>query len=100
LAANGRMADWIPNWCFWFINWALSKNGGRCSFKLDWFAGKGIETVAGVPPHVATDVNTADRILSDHDPIVLDFMPAPVGASNCPSAFPRPEIQNHSPIES
>ncbi|MFZ0429244.1 MAG: endonuclease/exonuclease/phosphatase family protein [Acidobacteriota bacterium] len=73
LAANGRMADWIPNWCFWFINWALAKNDGRCSFKLDWFAGQGIETVPGLAPRVITDVNAADRCLSDHDPIVLDF---------------------------
>jgi endonuclease/exonuclease/phosphatase family metal-dependent hydrolase len=73
LAANGRMADWIPNWCFWFINWALAKNDGRCSFKLDWFAAKGIEPVAEYPPHVVTDVSAPDLLLSDHDPIVLDF---------------------------
>lgn len=81
LAANGRMADWIPNWCFWFINWALAKNEGRCSFKLDWFAGRGIEPLAGFPPRVVTDVNTPDRCLSDHDPIVLDFRLAPAGVS-------------------
>jgi len=74
LAANGRMADWIPNWCFWFINWALQRNGGRCSFKLDWFAGKGIETSADFAPSVISDVHTSDQMLSDHDPIVLDFV--------------------------
>ena len=73
LAANGRMADWIPNWCFWFINWALSKNGGRCSLKLDWFAGRGIKPVPAFPPRVLADVNTPRQCLSDHDPIVLDF---------------------------
>jgi endonuclease/exonuclease/phosphatase family metal-dependent hydrolase len=76
LAANGRMADWIPNWCFWFINWALAKNNGRCSFKLDWFAGKDIDPSGDFPPTVVDDVHTADKLLSDHDPIVLDFLPS------------------------
>jgi len=75
LAANGRMADWIPNWCFWFINWALERNNGRCSFKLDWFAGKGIEPSSEFPPAVISDVHRLDLMLSDHDPIVLDFVP-------------------------
>ena len=75
LAANGRMADWIPNWCFWFINWALERNGGRCSFKLDWFAGKDIQPSTEFPPVVLSDVNSCDLQLSDHDPIVLDFVP-------------------------
>ena len=75
LAANGRMADWIPNWCFWFINWALERNEGRCSFKLDWFAGKDIKPSTEFSPSVISDVNSPDRMLSDHDPIVLDFVP-------------------------
>ncbi len=76
LAANGRMADWIPNWCFWFINWALAKNQGRCSFKLDWFAGKGLAPVPEFPPRVVADAHDRRSPLSDHDPIVLDFLPA------------------------
>jgi endonuclease/exonuclease/phosphatase family metal-dependent hydrolase len=76
LAANHRMADWIPNWCFWFINWALERNHGRCSFKLDWFAGKGIVPSPDFPPRVITDVRRQSHALSDHDPIVLDFTPA------------------------
>lgn len=77
LAANGRMADWIPNWCFWFINWALARNEGRCSFKLDWFAGKGIRAVPDSPPAVLKDVNNRRQPFSDHDPILLDFLPTP-----------------------
>ncbi len=83
LAANGRMADWIPNWCFWFINWALEKNGGRCSFKLDWFAARGLTPRSDPPPRVITDVHDSTAPLSDHDPIVVDFevraMPGAVG---------------------
>ena len=73
LAANGRMADWIPNWCFWFINWALEKNDGKCSMKLDWFAGKDIIPALDSLPQVIQDVNDPSQPLSDHDPIFLEF---------------------------
>ena len=73
LAANNRMADWIPNWCFWFINWALEKNGGRCSMKLDWFAGKDLFPDPDSKPRVLGEVHDENEMLSDHDPIVLDF---------------------------
>ncbi|MCA1618002.1 MAG: endonuclease/exonuclease/phosphatase family protein, partial [Acidobacteria bacterium] len=43
LAANTNMGEWVPRWCFWWIEWALRDHGGRCSLKLDWFAGKGVE---------------------------------------------------------
>lgn len=74
LAANNRMGDWVPGWCFWFINWALQKNNGRCSMKLDWFAGKDIGTDGIHPPRVFSDVHSDELSLSDHDPIVLDFI--------------------------
>jgi endonuclease/exonuclease/phosphatase family metal-dependent hydrolase len=74
MAANGRMADWIPNWCFWFINWALAKNDGKASMKLDWFAGKSIQPLVESPPRIIADVHTPENPLSDHDPIVLDFL--------------------------
>ena len=73
LAANKRMGDWIPGWCFWFINWALQRHDGCCSIKLDWFAGKGISPSPNSPPRVVGDVHGEEMILSDHDPIVLDF---------------------------
>lgn len=68
---NTNMGDWIPQWCFWFINWALKKHEGRCSLKLDWFAGKKIKHAQ--PPQVIGDLRDAEGVLSDHDPIVLDF---------------------------
>ena len=73
LAANKRMGDWIPNWCFWFINWALQRHDGCCSIKLDWFAGKGVSPSPNSPPRVVGDVHPEEAVLSDHDPIVLDF---------------------------
>jgi len=70
-AANLNMREWVPAWCFWFINWALEKTGGRCSLKLDWFAGKGIQPDSGFGPRVVSSVSPGR--LSDHDPIVVGF---------------------------
>lgn len=76
LAANTNMGDWVPQWCFPFINWALKKHEGRCSLKLDWFAGKNLAVDAAQPPCVVGELRDEQGILSDHDAIVLDFMPA------------------------
>jgi hypothetical protein len=70
------MADWVPRWCFWWINWALRENGGRCSLKLDWFAGRDLAPDPAQPPRVVTSLRDREgRVLSDHDPIVVDFIP-------------------------
>ena len=76
LAANTNMADWVPRWCFWFLNRALEPFGGRCSLKLDWFAGKGITPDNESRPRVIGNLNDATGKLSDHDAIVLDFIPS------------------------
>lgn len=73
IATNVNMADWIPRWCFWFINWALKKQAGRCSLKLDWFAGQGLNASPHQPPAVIGDLADSQGRLSDHDAIVLDF---------------------------
>lgn len=76
LAANTNMADWVPRWCFWFLNRALEPYGGRCSLKLDWFAGKGIVPDSESRPRVIGSLTDTAGKLSDHDPIVLDFVPS------------------------
>jgi endonuclease/exonuclease/phosphatase family metal-dependent hydrolase len=73
IASNTSLGDWVPAWCFPFIRWALAGHGGRCSLKLDWFAGLGIRPTA--PPHVVSDLADEDGPLSDHDAIALDFLP-------------------------
>ena len=75
LAVNENMGDWIPQWCFSFINWALKHQSGRCSLKLDWFAGKGVSLDSTHFPRVIQDLRDPNGQLSDHDPIVLDFLP-------------------------
>jgi len=72
-AVNSNMGDWIPQWCFPFINWALKQQEGRCSLKLDWFAGKQIKLAANTRPQVIGELRDAGAVLSDHDAIVLDF---------------------------
>jgi endonuclease/exonuclease/phosphatase family metal-dependent hydrolase len=74
IAANLNMGEWVPQWCFWFINWALQRTGGACSMKLDWFAGTGIE--AEKPAAVICGLVDDGRPVSDHDPIVLTFKPS------------------------
>ena len=74
LAANTNMGEWVPRWCFWWIEWALKDHGGRCSLKLDWFAGRGLEPDASNPPRVVGELRgPSGEPLSDHDAIVLDF---------------------------
>lgn len=75
IAANTNMGDWIPGWCFWFLNRALAPHGGRCSLKLDWFAGQRIAPAGERGPRVVGDLRDAEGPLSDHDAIVLDFLP-------------------------
>lgn len=72
LKANESMSEWVPQWCFKFIEWALKQDGGRCSLKLDWFAGRGIAPAAS--PKVVTGLDKTYGPLSDHDPILLDFI--------------------------
>jgi endonuclease/exonuclease/phosphatase family metal-dependent hydrolase len=76
MAVNTNMGDWVPQWCFPFITWALKKHEGRCSLKLDWFAGKNLAVAAAQRPRVVGEMRDEEGRLSDHDAIVLDFIPA------------------------
>jgi endonuclease/exonuclease/phosphatase family metal-dependent hydrolase len=69
IAANLNMGEWVPQWCFWFINWALKRTGGSCSMKLDWFAGKHIRALA--PAVAVPGLKAGGKPVSDHDPIVV-----------------------------
>ncbi|MCS6885011.1 MAG: endonuclease/exonuclease/phosphatase family protein [Acidobacteriota bacterium] len=78
---NKNLRDWVPEWCFAFIEWALRPYGGKCSLKLDWFATKGLKVIqerdnlpAATPPKVLSGLNRDGNEISDHDPIILDFV--------------------------
>jgi len=79
-----NLKDLIPDWCFKFIDWALAKNKGRCSFKIDWFAAKGLDVLTSqhslvgtdrqpLSPQVVGPLKYQDRECSDHDAILVDF---------------------------
>ncbi len=74
LAANTNLGDWVPRWCFWFIFWAMKKNNGVCSLKLDWFTGKDIQVAKNTKPKVVGNLKDETGVLSDHDAIVLEFV--------------------------
>lgn len=79
-----NLREWIPNWCFKFIEWSLRNHGGRCSFKLDWFAQRKLKILKegeissdrkgeSLPPRVIGNLTHHGRPASDHDAIVVDF---------------------------
>lgn len=63
--ALGSLSEWVPAWGFRFIRWVLRNHGGKCPFKLDWFAARDLRVGN---PFVVHDCQQ----LSDHDPIGLN----------------------------
>ncbi len=64
--ASGSLGEWVPDWCFPFIRWSLRNHNGRCPFKLDWCATRGLQAADPVVLHEY-------RHLSDHDPIGVEL---------------------------
>lgn len=65
------LSEWVPNWCFAFMRWALRNHGGRCPIKIDWFATRGVEVR---DPAVLHEFRECEAPLSDHDPIGIDVV--------------------------
>jgi endonuclease/exonuclease/phosphatase family metal-dependent hydrolase len=65
------LSEWVPNWCFAFMRWALRNHGGRCPIKIDWFATRGVEVR---DPVVLHEFRECAAPLSDHDPIGVDVI--------------------------
>jgi len=68
--ASGNLREWVPEWCFAFIHWALRNHQGRCPMKLDWFATRGLEVENPVVIHDLREGRAAP--MSDHDAIGVD----------------------------
>lgn len=67
-----NMGEWVPNWCFAFIRWALRRHEGKCPLKLDWFATRGARVEN---PVIVRNLRTTDgRPLSDHAAIGVDIV--------------------------
>jgi endonuclease/exonuclease/phosphatase family metal-dependent hydrolase len=72
IRARRNLNEWVPKWCFAFIQWSLRNHGGRCPLKLDWFAVRGLHPEN---PAVLHDISRKyDVPLSDHDPIAIDLV--------------------------
>jgi endonuclease/exonuclease/phosphatase family metal-dependent hydrolase len=68
------LSEWVPEWCFPFIRWALRNHDGRCPLKLDWFATRDLRVSNPVVIH---DLREGREVpLSDHDAIGLDVVAA------------------------
>jgi Endonuclease/Exonuclease/phosphatase family len=65
------LGEWVPNWCFAFMRWALRNHGGCCPLKIDWFATRGVRAE---DPTVLHEFRECDAPLSDHDPIGVDII--------------------------
>lgn len=69
---RASIGDWLPNWCYPFVDWALKPRNGVCSFKLDWFAGRNLKSLHA---EIIGDLPRNEHRYSDHDPIVTDIQP-------------------------
>jgi endonuclease/exonuclease/phosphatase family metal-dependent hydrolase len=69
--ATGSLREWVPEWCFAFVHWALRNHQGRCPMKLDWFATRGLHVENPAVIHDLREGRTTP--LSDHDAITLDL---------------------------
>ncbi len=70
--AAGSLREWVPQWCFAFIHWALRNHQGRCPMKLDWFATRGLKVERPVVIHDLREGRAAP--MSDHDAIGVDIV--------------------------
>ena len=70
--AAGSLREWVPEWCFAFIRWALRNHDGRCPMKLDWFATRGLRVENPVVIHDLREGRQTP--LSDHDAIGVDVV--------------------------
>jgi endonuclease/exonuclease/phosphatase family metal-dependent hydrolase len=86
IEVHESLADWVPTWCFRFLHWSLRKYDGRASLKLDWFAGKKIAVDNAEPPKVVANLVDEEGPLSDHDAIVLSFIPLETATTSLSSS--------------
>jgi len=71
-----NLGEWVPEFCFAFMRWALRHHDGKCPLKIDWFATRGLRTAN---PTVIHDLREGRAVrLSDHDAIGVEVLCPPV----------------------
>ena len=71
-----NLREWVPEWCFDFVRWALRDFDGKCPLKIDWFATRGLSPTDPIILHEFREGRVPP--LSDHDALGLD-LPVPAG---------------------
>ena len=69
-----NLREWVPEWCFDFVRWALRDFDGKCPLKIDWFATRDLSPMDPIVLHEFREGRVPP--LSDHDAIGLD-LPVP-----------------------
>lgn len=76
--SESKVSEQLPELAVKILRWKLRPWGGVAPLKVDWFAARGVRTVAdrlvpgSAPPTVINKPAVAGVPLSDHDPIVVD----------------------------
>lgn len=76
MRGNYLLQEVVPEWCRKVAENKLKKHGGKASFKLDWFAARGLKPAdrksGALPPKVIGGLKFAGKPISDHDAILVD----------------------------
>ncbi|OGQ07690.1 MAG: hypothetical protein A3G32_00650 [Deltaproteobacteria bacterium RIFCSPLOWO2_12_FULL_40_28] len=75
---NHLVREVVPEWCRRVMEETLKRHGGKCSLKLDWFAGKWVKPahsdLGALSPKVYHNLVCKNGTpISDHDPILVDI---------------------------
>lgn len=76
MRGNYLMQEVVPEWCRKVAENKLKNHGGKASFKLDWFAARGMKPAnsnsGASTPKVIPGLTYGGRRVSDHDAIFVD----------------------------
>jgi hypothetical protein len=84
--SESKLRDHVPGAAVHLVRWKLAPYGGVVPLKIDWFAGRGVRALGGDEmvepsgrrsraPAVLERARWQGEPVSDHDPIVVDFLP-------------------------
>lgn len=85
--SESKLRDHLPGAAIHLVRWKLRPYGGKVPLKIDWFAGRGLRALGhremvepggrqSQPPTIVERARWQGEWISDHDPIVVDFVPA------------------------
>jgi endonuclease/exonuclease/phosphatase family metal-dependent hydrolase len=84
--SESKLRDHVPGAAVHLVRWKLAPYGGVVPLKIDWFAGRGVRALghdelvepsgrSSRAPAVLERARWQGEPVSDHDPIVVDFVP-------------------------